>query len=403
MSIPSRTIFWPSMRERPFYNRIKTMMIQREPDVAPGSLYVSIPNPDYKPAKYLEHEAVLAQWEGSNLPIAQRGKKPIAPEPPYKPMSDVEFKKVLIDYGVTKNPVTEYGFSDSKIASDVNSSGSGKKSGFIGSAGLSASSSVKTTKTTVKTTIKTATTVCAPGDVDCLMRVKKYADIVYKMPPAKFTMADFIDHAKIELHINKPKTLIPMARRLANFKMLVSKNFGSVANFSSSPWPSHMTSTKAYKNIKDYSETDFGAIVIEQVINDTRPPLFEIQYEDGTHTGAFGGQNFIKLTENFPNKPKFPGGEKTHGVSVIHHEFGHTRYFVSSATMLALKKERTAVLKNSNPARIVSGLEPRYTYTHPTYGTINILVPSLVKPGIYTILKKDPTMLVPVGSKGAYI
>jgi len=114
---PPRTIFWPSMRDRPFYDGIKDMMIQREPDAEIGSLYITIPNPDYKPAKYKEYEKQLEhfrRYENTNHPV----KKPIEPTPPFEPMSDAEFKKILIGHGVTKNPETNFNYDAKKTTSN---------------------------------------------------------------------------------------------------------------------------------------------------------------------------------------------------------------------------------------------------------------------------------------------
>jgi len=97
------------------------------------------------------------------------------------------------------------------------------------------------------------------------------------------------------------------------------------------------------------------------------------------------------------------GGEKKYDLAIIHHEFGHTRFFRKLNDMkikdFKLKDERQAVINLENPIRLKKGMEPRYTYYNGKR-TINIIsgIPSETD---HTVMEDDPTRLVKIGSKGA--
>ncbi len=58
-----------------------------------------------------------------------------------------------------------------------------------------------------------------------LTRIKIYAKEIYGIPYAEFTMDKLVKKAEIELGIDNPKTLIPMAERKKNFEILASNSF----------------------------------------------------------------------------------------------------------------------------------------------------------------------------------
>lgn len=195
------------------------------------------------------------------------------------------------------------------------------------------------------------------------------------------------------------------ALRARNFKLFVEQNFNT--DFDVSPWPEVKTGLKAYKNLQEYSETKYGAAMIHRVLEDNKKKAeadwFEVRYNDGTNGDfAQAGYNFVLFSKNFPNNSRFPGGEVKFAPAIIHHEFGHTRFFThrTGPIEVQLEHEQKAVLENSNPARIYHNIEPRYTYTNAVGQTINIINGARCA-GNCTIKEDDPRVLVQKGTAGA--
>jgi len=178
-------------------------------------------------------------------------------------------------------------------------------------------------------------------------------------------------------------------------------------------WPGVITGLPVYKKLKEYSETSFGAAMIYRILQDNKKrklmkkPLFAVEYDDGGYgQNANGGFNFIRLTKDFPDSRPYPGGEKKYYPAIIHHEFGHTRFFMKNGNIkqngnITLKDEILAVIHLENPIRMRQGYEPRYTYRQGA-STINIITGKDHPKGIDTICESDPTLPMKIGVKGAY-
>jgi len=378
--IPPATNFWPSMRDRPFCNRDRDMMIQREPDAPEvGSRYITIPNPDYKPAKYFEYEDDLAHWESCYLPEAQRGKKPVAPEPPFQPKSDAEFKKVLLDHGVTTNPITNYDYSAKKPSDNKVTTKNEPGSAVAGSNAVMA-----------------ANTKEDPADL-IQTRKKIYAKKIYGIEYADFTEQKFIKAARIDLGIDDKSKLIPKDERKKNFELFKENHFSNSSDDTMQPYSgSTPKGTPAYDKIRDYALSSYGALMVKKVLTVTKSPKFIIGVEDGSHARGEALRNLIILPPNFPSLEYFEiSKQKILGVAIIHHEFEHTQYGEYDNPK-SIKEERLAVRYKENPVRIINGLEPRYVYyDYNTEGTINILTKEKQK-GQWTFDKNDPRMMIRV-------
>ncbi len=210
-----------------------------------------------------------------------------------------------------------------------------------------------------------------------------------------------------------PETLMS---RQSNFKEFVKINFEHDF-IELGVWPNNITHLPVYKKLKAYSETPYGAATIYRILQDNKKAsrqkrsVFKVEYDDGAYgQEARGGFNFIRLTKNFPNNRPYPGGEKKYDLAIIHHEFGHTRFFRKPNKMkiieFSLRDERQAVIDLENPVRMNKGMEPRYTYYRNSVrkgekGTVNIITGKRLM-GVWTVLEDDPTQLVELGSKGAY-
>ncbi len=205
-----------------------------------------------------------------------------------------------------------------------------------------------------------------------------------------------------------------MSRQL-NFKEFVKVNFEH--NFiEPGAWPNNISNLPVYKKLKAYSETNYGAATIYRILQDNKKAalqkrrVFKVQYDDGVYgQEARGALDYIRLTKNFPNNIPYKGGERKYDLAIIHHEFGHTRFFRKSNEMkiidFQLKHERQAVINLENPIRMEKGKEPRYTYYNSKMRkTINIITGEIPKAAEdrNTVLEDDPTKLVKIGSKGAY-
>ena len=197
-----------------------------------------------------------------------------------------------------------------------------------------------------------------------------------------------------------------LATRKENFIKLVSENFSSEKHFDSglvddviNPWPDNdnaKNAKKAYKSLKEYSETAYGALVVKRILEDNKKKglkRFFIRLDDNSTARA--GTDWISLPSAFPKREVFPGGEDMDALAVIHHEFGHTRIFTNRKKAIAVtpQEERLVVINNSNPVRMLNKKEPRYTYLFEGRQTINIITGE-VKSGIWSYDKTNPKLLV---------
>ncbi len=194
--------------------------------------------------------------------------------------------------------------------------------------------------------------------------------------------------------------------RPANFKSLVENNF-VLDEFAPGGWPKEKSNIPAYKNLKAYSETDYGAAMIHRILMDNKlrkeGDRFKIQYDDGKK-GEFAraNYNFVLYSRNF-GTGRHPGGELRYPLSYTHHEFAHTRFYTyrkKISEKFPIQEEQSATLLNSNPVRIYAGYEPRYTYTT-INETINVLTGEVRAGVAWTIKEDDPRVLKPIGAKEA--
>jgi len=192
--------------------------------------------------------------------------------------------------------------------------------------------------------------------------------------------------------------------RAKNFNAFVAANF--VQGFEPGSWPDVVTGLPVYQKLKDYSNTEYGAAMIFRVLQDNNNKStqhFQVRYDDGAAgEKAQAGFNFILLSKGFPDTTPFKGGEKKYPLSIIHHEFGHTRFFSSHPGPVTVTHphERLAVIHNDNPVRMLNSHEPRYTY-YKNGKTINIIT-GATSTSLHTVLENDPRVLVKIGSAGAY-
>jgi len=378
------------MYDRPFDGRLKEVCIrQEESDLR----MIAIANPDYIPVNLRE--------EGSRL---------IRPTPKaeYHSMSDSEYKTILIEYKVTENPPDTFGITgNSQQTKSANSLSETSKS-TVGYAGLGAIPTVpKSTTNFISTTENKSNRIIEFYGTD--------------------NWSELEIMAKKYLKIDKPKNIIKIEDRVKNFDKFVIENFIDNSKHHTEAWPANMKSSVSYGLIKQYALTEYGAISIKMALDDNPSRLlyddfvseadfknkdeynqkyrFQVRH---TNDSPQAGYNHMSFPLSFPNGKPFSGGELKDPLAIIHHEFGHTRFYSgqSKAVKVTLKHERKSIIENSNPVRILNGFEPRYTYTH-TNGksTINILTgkeETHAKDKGYTIKKDDPNILMLRGTKGAF-
>jgi len=164
------------------------------------------------------------------------------------------------------------------------------------------------------------------------------------------------------------------------------------------------------KTIEQYSNTDYGALMIERVLTDNDITPISKRFSVSIRSGSAGGAvNHIQFPDDFGTPGissyinRFPGLEAIGYIAVVHHEFRHTRFFGRTKNIKpTIQDERDAVRFNSNPARILNGGDPRYTYYHGgVKRTINIITSNTEK-GIWTFDKNLPQFLRPIGHGRAY-
>jgi len=201
-----------------------------------------------------------------------------------------------------------------------------------------------------------------------------------------------------------PESLVS---RQKNFKEFVSENFVYGMD-RSGIWPDVITGLPVYKKLKEYSETTFGAAMIYRVLQDNKKrklmkkPLFAVEYDDGkAGQNASAGFNYVRLSRDFPNSMPYTGGEKKYYPAIIHHEFGHTRFFnMTQNPNISRLDERQAVIHLENPIRMKQGYEPRYTYKQSS--TTIIITGNDHPKGFDTVNESDPSKPMKIGTKGAY-
>jgi len=212
-----------------------------------------------------------------------------------------------------------------------------------------------------------------------LTRLKIYAEAIYGIKPAEFSMEKLKTKAKIDLGVSDESKLILKNERIKNFELFKEKHFSNIDNLAAysgnEPEP-HMT---AYKEIEKYALSSYGSLMIKNVLSQKRKPKFIIGVSDNPDTKAHGqyDDNFIVLPANFPSAKYFAvSKQQILGVAIIHHEFEHTKHgkFKNTDLGRGVLEEWKAVRYNENPVRIIHGLEPRYVYYSNEAGkTINII------------------------------
>lgn len=251
-------------------------------------------------------------------------------------------------------------------------------------------------------------------------RIKKYCELVTKSKHCIGYKADS-NHCswyaiQKQLEILDSGAVPAMAKRTENFKELVKSNFTNLDYFmSDNPqlseghnfvWGAGKETTSAFKMLKKYAHTSYGAMMVKRILLDNKKPQhgkrFFIRLDSDSTAQA--GTDWISLPADFPLKETFPGGEKIDPLAVIHHEFGHTKFYEKvnhkkAHAAVTICHERLVVINNSNPVRIFNGLEPRYTYfKRDANQTINIITGD-IKPGIWLYNKEDPSVLEKPGAK----
>jgi len=201
--------------------------------------------------------------------------------------------------------------------------------------------------------------------------------------------------------------------RLDNFKKFVDENFHFYDGRDFS-WPdkSKLDNIYVYELLKQYSQQPYGAAMIRAILDKNKTTShdsfnrFLVNYNPNSgKPRSKGGYNSITISNEIGknNNGYHPGGEKRFGLSLIHHEFGHTQfgYYKDDVTMIV---EKEVVIRYSNPVRVYHKMEPRYTYAHPLFNdkTIGIVdVKNKIHGKRMTIREDDPRKIVSPGTAGA--
>lgn len=229
----------------------------------------------------------------------------------------------------------------------------------------------------------------ATSPKDELTRIKIYALIVYNIPIASFTMDKLITAAKKHLGIDG--TLIPFAVRESNFAIFKSTRLNK-----QDPWGDPLigifkSGTSAYNELKIYSETDYGSLMIDRI----NKSALNFTVYSAAGFQAMGNDDYIRLPPDYPKLKAYPfSNQPIDAQATIHHEFEHTRFGTKSYKIGSLIEEVTAVIEFENPARIIDGFEPRYVYyQRKTNTTVSVLDHTKTMPGGKTFNSKDPRIL----------
>ena len=168
-------------------------------------------------------------------------------------------------------------------------------------------------------------------------------------------------------------------------------------------WLPGFKNTSAYKMLMAYSRTPYGAMMIKNILLDHKKIIkgrepFKVKQFNEREAGGF--THFIRFPDGFPLKAELVTGDKVDPLAIIHHEFGHTRYFPGHKPngIGTLEDERNVVIHMENPARLFNNNEPRYAYFNneekpKDQRTINIITGE-IKAGIWAFDKADPRKLV---------
>ncbi len=170
-------------------------------------------------------------------------------------------------------------------------------------------------------------------------------------------------------------------------------------------WPEGgaILSKKAYQTFKDYARTPYGGMMINKILQDHSMPgwerfkkRFRVKLFDGDR--AHGDTDWISLPSGFPLLTELATGDKVDPLAIIHHEFGHTRYYPGHrpGKDVTLQDERDVVIHRENPARMYNKNEPRYAYYNDDGDnpmTVNIITGE-EKSGIHATDKADPRKFV---------
>lgn len=220
---------------------------------------------------------------------------------------------------------------------------------------------------------------------------KIYANEIYGIPIEDVTRKNLKEAAKKQLNIQKS---IPMRKRKSNFKEFETKRFykGNDDPFSDVPHQQKFEkNTSAYENLKKYSETEYGAAMIDRI--NKSPDKFTVFTRDNFQANA--DSNRLTLPSDFPSKSVYEStGQKIDSLAVLHHEFEHTKYGTKNYSVGSLKEEVQAVREAENPVRILNGYEPRYTYYDKTKDTtVSIFNEQNRLSGMRTYSITDPRVL----------
>lgn len=226
-------------------------------------------------------------------------------------------------------------------------------------------------------------------------RIKIYCDSLKNAPCTKGAIVKALG-----IDMNVPDE----GMRWYYFKQLVEKNILRDYDIYSEEyqftWPKvGLESSKAYQALADYAKTPFGAVMVRRILADNSIPAkkrFMIKRFD--NDSARGGSDYIRFPINFPRKEILLTGERVDTQAIIHHEFGHTRYFFKHkrGKEVTLPDERDAVIYMENPVRMYKNNEPRYSYYNDNDEdpkTINIITGD-IKSGIWTTDKSDPRKMI---------
>jgi len=224
------------------------------------------------------------------------------------------------------------------------------------------------------------------SDKHCLARVEIYAKEIYGI--TSFTMDKLIKAARKHLKIDKSFSL---SERITNFAAFEINHLNR-----QDPWGNPLegifhTGTSAYKNLKLYSETDYGSLMINR-INESESNF--IVYSAAKRQ-AMASSDYIRLPPDYPKLLVYPfSNQAINPQATIHHEFEHTRFGSRTYSIGSLVEEVAAVVEFENPARIIDGFEPRYVYYQSgSNQTVSIFDHTNIMAGGRTFDSNDPRIL----------
>lgn len=233
-------------------------------------------------------------------------------------------------------------------------------------------------------------------------RIKLYCDMLKQAPCSQGAVAKV-------LGIDNAGNVPDPGVRWYSFKLFTEQNFlrdyDIFSDQNKYTWPKvGSESKKSFKALEDYSKTPFGAVMIQRILLDNKisRTRFVVKLDD--NDSPHGTSDNIKFPSDFPRKQVLLTGESVIPTAIIHHEFGHTRFYAKHqrGKLITLQDEREVVINMENPIRLYLHEEPRYAYYNDideAPQTINIITGE-VKPGLWKADPHDPRKLVNVGQKG---